>query len=93
MRLEDALDNWTQISIVWKSRPSDRSAKDTVAFFEEMLREDHGVTSLDIQKEAKQYTLTYEKDGIIHTKQYHKDLAENLLLQIQSEPRYNQLFE
>ncbi|SFJ05522.1 hypothetical protein [Thermoflavimicrobium dichotomicum] len=41
MQLKDALFNWLQIQIVWDARPSDRSARDTVLFFEEILREDH----------------------------------------------------
>lgn len=93
MRLEDALDNWLQISIVAKTRSSDRSAKDTVQFFTDMLKEDHGVENLSFEKEKDFYHVTYEQSGSTHTRQYRRDQAELLIQQIQAEPRYNQDFE
>ncbi|SDY61841.1 hypothetical protein [Thermoactinomyces sp. DSM 45892] len=89
MRLEDALDNWLQISIVAKNRSSDRSAKDTVQFFTDMLKEDHGVESLSFEKTKDCYQVTYEQEGTTHTKSYRLDQAELLIQQIQAEPRYN----
>ncbi|TCP70457.1 hypothetical protein [Baia soyae] len=89
MRLEDALDNWLQISIVAKNRSSDRSAKDTVQFFTDMLKEDHGVENLLFEKTKDYYQVTYEQEGSTHTKSYRFDQAELLIQQIQAEPRYN----
>ena len=37
MKLTDALFNWLQIRIVGDARPRDRSARDTVQFFEQIL--------------------------------------------------------
>ncbi|MDQ0416355.1 hypothetical protein J2Z48_000519 [Croceifilum oryzae] len=89
MHLEDALDNWLQISIVAKNRSSDRSAKDTVQFFTDMLKEDHGVENLSFEKTKDYYQVTYEQDGTTQTKSYRFDQAELLIQQIQAEPRYN----
>lgn len=94
MRLNDALFNWLQIEIVREARPSDRSAADTVRFFEEMLREDHHVVSIHKQLKDTEYVLTYqvqdqEKEETIT---FPREAAEKLLQDILAEPKYNQSF-
>jgi hypothetical protein len=93
MRLKDVLFNWLQIQIVRDARPSDRSARDTVRFFEEMLREDHGVTVLQKRVEKNRYIVEYEQNGEKQAEAFAREAAEQLLKDIMSEPRYNQSFE
>lgn len=93
MQLRDALFNWLQIQIVWEGRPSDRSARDTVLFFEEMLREDHQITRIEKKKDQHQYVIQYEKDGEMHTETFPREAADQLYKDILAEPKYNQSFE
>ncbi|TCS94657.1 hypothetical protein [Hazenella coriacea] len=95
MQLTDALFNWIQIKIVWQARPSDRSARDTVHFFEEMLREDHQIEQLELEKkkEDQQYVVTYQKQGETESHTFPIETAEKLLKDILAEPKYNQSFE
>lgn len=93
MQLKDALFNWLQIQIVQDARPSDRSARDTVQFFEKMLHEDHGVEQLEIQKEENQYVVHYQQSDEEKEEVFPKVIAEKLLQDILAEPKYNQTFE
>ncbi|WP_044642448.1 hypothetical protein [Risungbinella massiliensis] len=91
MQIKDAIFNWLQIQIVWDARPSDRSAKDTATFFEQMLKEDHQVLNLTStqDKEAACYVVEYEQNGEKQKQMFPKELAEKLLQDILQEPKYN----
>jgi hypothetical protein len=90
MRLEDALFNWLQIKIVSDGRPEDDAAKRTLDFFEEILREDHALTRIDIATmDAGAIRVDYEKDGETYTAHYPRELGEALLTDISSNPKYN----
>ncbi|MBA4601195.1 hypothetical protein [Thermoactinomyces mirandus] len=93
MQFKDCLFNWLQIQIVQDARPSDRSARETVQFFEEMLREDHGVEQLEKQKEGDQYVVRYQQSGEEKEEKFPKVFAEKLLRDILAEPKYNQTSE
>jgi hypothetical protein len=93
MQLKDALFNWLQIRIVWDARQSDRSARDTVRFFEDLLREDHGVTDPVKREEGSDYVVRYLREGKEEEARFPRDEADRLLKDIQAEPRYNQCFE
>lgn len=93
MRLSDALFNWLQMHIVWKARQTDRSAKDTVLFFEEMLREDHQVEQLEIAIKEEQYEISFRCEGEKKQQFFPIERAEKLLQEIMREPKYNQSFE
>lgn len=90
MRLEDALFNWLQIKLVAEGRPGDDAAIRTLEFFEEILREDHGLTRIDIESKDSGFVhVAYEKDGETIASQYPLELAEALLTDISSNPKYN----
>ncbi|SDW07039.1 hypothetical protein SAMN05444487_101235 [Marininema mesophilum] len=89
MRLEEALFNWLQIRLVWNARPKDRSAEETVRFFQQMLQEDHGVKELSIAVEANKYWVSWQKDGDEESRPYGREQAESLLRSIETEPKYN----
>lgn len=93
MQFRDALFNWLQIQVVWEARPNDRSAHDTATFFEEMLREDHGVTQLVKEREQDVYRVQMVRDGHEESHTFPCEAVDKLLHDIQSEPKYNQSFE
>lgn len=64
MTLEDALFNWLQIRLVADARQEDKAARDTLAFFEEILRDDHGLKSFEIEKsDETMLHVRYVKEG------------------------------
>ncbi|GKU78340.1 hypothetical protein [Paenibacillus sp. L3-i20] len=90
MRLEDALFNWLQIQIVATARPDDEAAGNTLAFFEQILREDHGLTSFIIAKtDDTMIHVKYEKDDRTKLQLYPREVGEQLLQDIIANPKYN----
>ncbi|MFE5319899.1 hypothetical protein ACFQ88_14430 [Paenibacillus sp. NPDC056579] len=90
MKLEDAFFNWLQMKIVSEARPDDRAAEDTRLFFEEILREDHSVTSYQITDDDSKIVITYQIGEEVKKLQFEKEYAEQLLTDINSNPIYNQ---
>lgn len=91
MKLFDALFNWLQIKVVADARPDDKAAVDTRDFFEEILREDHKVTSLAVNQDDTMYRIRYQvEDGSAKTQMFDRESVEQLLEAIESEPKYNQ---
>ncbi|RAP76679.1 hypothetical protein [Paenibacillus montanisoli] len=90
MRLEDALFNWLQIQIVAEARPDDRAAVDTRDFFMEILTEDHGVSNLHIHTvDDTMIHLRYDKDGKSRLQMFPREAGEQLLQDINENPKYN----
>jgi hypothetical protein len=90
MTLQDALFNWVQIHIVAEARPDDDAARETCSFFEEILREDHHVSQFAVSaRDETMIHIRYEIDGRTKTQMYDRDHAEQLLRDIESNPKYN----
>ncbi|MCR2803721.1 hypothetical protein [Paenibacillus soyae] len=90
MRFEDALFNWLQIRIVADARPDDGAARDTLAFFEQILREDHGLTSFDIARtDETMIHVRYVKDSRQKLQMFPREDGEQLLQDIIDNPKYN----
>lgn len=91
MTLQDALFNWLQIKIVSDARPKDQAAKETLEFFEQILQEDHQLAAFSIaQIDETMYFVRYEQDGNGKKQMFDREHAEQLLTDIQSNPKYNQ---
>jgi hypothetical protein len=90
MVLQDALFNWLQIKIVSDARPEDGAAKETLDFFEQILREDHKLTSFSISgSDETMLFVQYEVDGKSKKQMIDRERAEQLLTDINSNPKYN----
>jgi hypothetical protein len=90
LRLEDALFNWLQIQLVAEQRPDDRAAADTRDFFLEILTDDHGVTDLLVHKtDDTMIHVKYVKDDRTKLQLYPREAAEQLLTDINQNPKYN----
>lgn len=90
MKLEDALFNWLQIQLVADARKDDQAALDTLAFFEQILTEDHGLSEFAISKtDDTMIYVKYEKDGHTKLQLYPRERCEQLLTDIESNPKYN----
>lgn len=90
MKLQDALFNWLQIRLVANARPDDGAAQETAAFFETILTEDHGISQFAISAiDDTRVHLSYTKDGTVKKQLIDRELAEQLLRDIEAEPKYN----
>ena len=91
MRLEDALFNWLQIKNVAEARPEDISAKNTVDFFEEILGEDYKLSNIRMESVGEDLLqVWYDLDGVTHKKSFDREMTEQLLHDINENPRYNE---
>lgn len=80
MNLTDALFNWLQIKRIADTHPEDRAAKDTLAFFDEVLREDHGLEQVEIAAmDATIIHLSYRDQEGEKRQQFARPLADQLL--------------
>lgn len=90
MKLQDALFNWLQMALVVEGRPDDRSAHDTESFFAEILREDHGLEYFEIlAKDDTMIHVRYGNKESSKTQMFDRQSAEQLLIDINSNPKYN----
>jgi hypothetical protein len=90
MVLQDALFNWLQIKIVSDARPEDGAAKETLDFFEQILTEDHKLTSFGISgSDETMLYVQYEVDGKVKKQMIDRERAGQLLTDINSNPKYN----
>ncbi|MBP1156302.1 MULTISPECIES: hypothetical protein [unclassified Paenibacillus] len=90
MKLQDALFNWLQISIVAEARPEDHAAAETRDFFEVILREDHHLTRFSYTSDNSVYRIQYETAEEHRTQEFDRESAEQLLEDINSNPKYNE---
>lgn len=90
MTLQDALFNWLQIKIVAEARPDDRAARETMQFFEEILREDHQLEQYAVTSDETMYRIQYGSAGQLKLQMYDRETAEQLLSDINSNPKYNE---
>lgn len=90
MRLQDALLNWLQIHMVAEARPEDLAARETVRFFEEILREDHGLTEFTVDAcDETMIHILYTVDGKTKRQMFDREMAGQLLSDIQSDIKYH----
>jgi hypothetical protein len=90
MRLQDALFNWLQIKIVADARTDDGAAVETMAFFETILREDHGLTAFSVTMCDESYSISYESASESNTLIFDRELADRLLADINGNPKFNE---
>jgi tellurite resistance protein len=91
MILQDALFNWLQMAIVAEARPDDKAAKETRDFFEQILKEDHGLTEFYMdEQEGNRLSILYQQEGNSKKQMFDRESAEKLLEDIRSNPKYNE---
>ncbi|MCR8641948.1 hypothetical protein NV379_04690 [Paenibacillus sp. N1-5-1-14] len=90
MKLQDALFNWLQIRVVSEAREDDNAARETMDFFETILREDHNLSHFAIvQTDDSMYVLDYVHEGVSKKQMFDRISVEALLHDINSNPKYN----
>lgn len=92
MNLKDAMYNWLQMKIVVEARPHDEAALETLDFFDEILKDDHKVSEIELEMKEGYYHIHYNIDHETDrlTLRFDQELAEKLLDEINSNPKYNE---
>jgi hypothetical protein len=91
MKLQDALFNWLQMKIVVDARPEDQAAIETRDFFGEILSEDHRMTRFEvINSEGPFISIEYVVDDQTNEMKFPRETVEQLLHDINSNPKYNE---
>lgn len=91
MNLEAALFNWLQIRIAADNRPEDQAAQQTADFFLSVLRETHGIRDIRVEPRGEDLIqVIYEKDGAEGKKTFDRQMAEQLLADIEANPKFNE---
>ncbi|MDP4161651.1 MAG: hypothetical protein Q8898_00980 [Bacillota bacterium] len=86
MSLQDALYNWLTIKVVLDVRQDDVAAVETETMFYEILREQHGVSHIEVSKDDDMYYISFDQNGERKTTRFPCDLIEVMLNQINEEP-------
>lgn len=90
MRAEDAIFNWLQIQLVVEARPEDQAARDTCSFFKQILEEDYHIFDISVQLAGEdRIEIAYVTDGQAKKQLFPRESAEQLLHDINSNPKYN----
>ncbi|OGX68423.1 MAG: hypothetical protein A2189_04045 [Paenibacillus sp. RIFOXYA1_FULL_44_5] len=90
MKLQDTLFNWLQMKIVSEARPEDQAAKDTMDFFAEILLEDHKISAIPlIEMDDRMVHLYFSIEGQDKEEVFFRESVEQLLTDINSNPKYN----
>lgn len=90
MKLDDALFNWLQIKYVAEQRPEDNAAQETYQFFTEILKEDHKLENIQVSEAEGKYLIQFTSAGQKEEKHFPVEFVHQLLIDIESEPKYNQ---
>jgi hypothetical protein len=83
---QDALYNWLTIKIVSDARPDDTAAKETTALFEEILRDEHHLSNIEITTDEIMYYVTYQEGKESKKTRFPRELIEVTLNQINQNP-------
>ncbi|HWO95465.1 MAG TPA: hypothetical protein VNM45_03800 [Bacillus sp. (in: firmicutes)] len=84
--VQDTIYNWLTIKVVADARPDDHAARETLAFFEHLLTEDHQVENVLFTKDDIMYLVTYMIDGKERTVRFPVELIDIMYEQIEKEP-------
>lgn len=91
MKLQDAIFNWLQIKLVAEARTDDNAAKETLEFFDQILKEDHHILEIKItSRDDSSIMIEYETESETKKQAIDRERAEQLLESINENPKYNQ---
>jgi hypothetical protein len=84
--LQDALYNWLTIKVVCDERPDDKAAVETLELFESILKDNHGISEINVTTDAVMYYIEYQHQNEIKKGRYPRELIEIMITQINNEP-------
>jgi hypothetical protein len=84
--LQDALYNWLTIKVVCDARPDDTAAKETTELFEDILKNEHHLSNIEVTKDEVMYYISYQEDGETKKTRYPREYIEVTLNSINQNP-------
>ncbi|MFC0274679.1 hypothetical protein ACFFIX_25465 [Metabacillus herbersteinensis] len=84
--LQDALYNWLTIKVVADARMDDTAAQDTADIFLRILRNEHHIHTINVEREELMYLITYQVDENEKTVKFPTELIDVMLNQMIDEP-------
>lgn len=84
--VQDSIYNWLTIKVVAEARPDDQAAMETYELFADMLRDEHGITDVVVEKREDMYFVTYTKDSETKSTRFPLELIDCFLDQMIREP-------
>ncbi|WP_416826983.1 hypothetical protein [Ectobacillus polymachus] len=84
--VQDSIYNWLTIKVVAEARPDDKAAIETFELFDHILREEHGIIDVKIEKREDMYLVTYNRDGETKSTRFPIELIDCYLDQMNREP-------
>lgn len=86
VRLTDALFYWLQLRLVADAHPDDEAARESLAWFAQILTEDHRLTAFDIAsvEEGKIFVTYTAQNGDTRTVWFDREAAEQLLQDLEA---------
>jgi hypothetical protein len=83
---QDTLYNWLTIKVVYDARPDDSAAKETTELFEEILKNEHHVSNIQVTTDERFYYITYQEGEEAKKTRYPREYIEVTLNQINQNP-------
>ncbi|WP_028398875.1 hypothetical protein [Ectobacillus panaciterrae] len=84
--VQDAIYNWLTIKVVAEARFDDQAAQETYELFDDMLRNDYGISKVMVEKLEDMYFITYEIGEQTKTTRFPLELIDCYLDQMNREP-------
>lgn len=84
--VQDALYNWLTIKVVFDARPDDTAAKETVEMFEDILKNEHHVSNIEVTKDETMYYISYSLGDEVKKTRYPREYIEVTLNSINQHP-------
>ncbi|MEE6452109.1 hypothetical protein RAH41_16165 [Gottfriedia acidiceleris] len=84
--VQDALYNWLTIKVIYEGRPSDEAAKETYEMFDSILKEDHQVSNVKIEKMEDFYLITFTQSEKERTTRFPIEMIDCFLEQVKVNP-------
>ncbi|MGP1907338.1 hypothetical protein ACTSEZ_04165 [Metabacillus sp. JX24] len=84
--IQDSLYNWLSIKTVADARPEDTAAADTFSLFDQLLKENHDIQEISVQKDDVMYLVAYKLNGEHKTSRFPVELIDSMIEQIEAEP-------
>ena len=91
--LQDVVYNWLTIKLVADNRPEDQAAVDTQQLFWEMLKNEHHLKDVIVDKQEDMYAVTCILEEKERFFRFPLELIECIHDQIQHEPEKYQIYE
>jgi hypothetical protein len=84
--VQDALYNWLTIKVIYEARPTDEAAKETYELFDGILKDEHGVSNVEIKVIEDFYSVKYTQSEKERSTRFPVEMIDCFIDQIKVNP-------